>query len=287
MVPPDFITLGQDIVGAWERGDAAEASKLTHGFQAYVRTFGSDLGMIRESVTLLTQNSLDETREQSASIRWINGGLFLAASIADGSPPNADCHSSWSQPSPCKKTSGLPSPFSATCIRMPFVSSVRWRIISASAAGAHGHRDARCERPARLGRARPREAAVHRHGAAGRHGDVRARQRAHAARLHDERDVDEAARMIGERAVELVRVEPERRFELRGGTVLPNGSQEVHQRIFKEGGGFSDRLAGTFTYHPEHDHDNSSVLGQFGCKAAKAALDKDAADHFTLGANLA
>ena len=43
-------------------------------------------------------------------------------------------------------------------------------------------------------------------------------------------------------------------MELRGGTVLPNGSQEVHQRIFKEGGGYTDRLAGTFTYHEEHEH---------------------------------
>ena len=43
-------------------------------------------------------------------------------------------------------------------------------------------------------------------------------------------------------------------MELRGGNVLPNGSQEVHQRIFTEGGGFTDRLAGTFTYHEEHEH---------------------------------
>ena len=34
-------------------------------------------------------------------------------------------------------------------------------------------------------------------------------------------------------------------------TVLPNGSQEVHQRIFTEGGGFTDRLAGTLL--PDRD----------------------------------
>src|SRR5688572_16312644 len=55
---PDFIGLGQDVVGAWERRDAAEAGKLTNGFQAYVRTFGSDLSMVRESVSLLTRHSL-------------------------------------------------------------------------------------------------------------------------------------------------------------------------------------------------------------------------------------
>src|SRR5262245_41971907 len=43
-------------------------------------------------------------------------------------------------------------------------------------------------------------------------------------------------------------------MEVRGGAVLPGGSQQVHQRIYKEGGGFTDRLAGTFTYHDEHAH---------------------------------
>lgn len=43
-------------------------------------------------------------------------------------------------------------------------------------------------------------------------------------------------------------------MQLEGGAVLPNGSQEVYQRIFLEGGGSTTRLAGTFTYHPLHEH---------------------------------
>src|SRR5207237_2460044 len=43
-------------------------------------------------------------------------------------------------------------------------------------------------------------------------------------------------------------------LELNGGNVLPSGSQEVYQRIYLQGGGSVDRLAGTFTYHPSHEH---------------------------------
>ena len=43
-------------------------------------------------------------------------------------------------------------------------------------------------------------------------------------------------------------------LELRGGSINSDGTQNVYQRVFFEGGGFSDRLAGTFTYHPSHNH---------------------------------
>ena len=43
-------------------------------------------------------------------------------------------------------------------------------------------------------------------------------------------------------------------MELRGGTINPDGTQNVYQRVFLDGGGFTDRLAGTFTYHPQHMH---------------------------------
>lgn len=43
-------------------------------------------------------------------------------------------------------------------------------------------------------------------------------------------------------------------MELRGGAVLPNGNQEVYQRVFKEGGGYADSLVGEFTYHASHQH---------------------------------
>lgn len=43
-------------------------------------------------------------------------------------------------------------------------------------------------------------------------------------------------------------------LELRGGEVLPNGNQQVFQRIFYDDGTFQDRLAGEFTYHAGHGH---------------------------------
>ena len=43
-------------------------------------------------------------------------------------------------------------------------------------------------------------------------------------------------------------------MEIRGGTINPDDTQNVFQRVFLEGGGFTDRLAGTFTYHPSHRH---------------------------------
>ncbi len=43
-------------------------------------------------------------------------------------------------------------------------------------------------------------------------------------------------------------------MELRGGDILANGNQEVFQRVFKEGGGFTDTLVGEFTYHESHQH---------------------------------
>ncbi|MEZ6095796.1 MAG: lysyl oxidase family protein [Pirellulaceae bacterium] len=43
-------------------------------------------------------------------------------------------------------------------------------------------------------------------------------------------------------------------LEIRGGAALPNGNQEVYQRIYNDDGTFQDRLAGEFTYHPSHGH---------------------------------
>ena len=38
------------------------------------------------------------------------------------------------------------------------------------------------------------------------------------------------------------------------GLVGPDFKQNVYQRVYLSGGGFYDRLAGTFEWHPEHDH---------------------------------
>jgi hypothetical protein len=43
------------------------------------------------------------------------------------------------------------------------------------------------------------------------------------------------------------------RMELRGGAVIGN-TQEVNQRVYEPNSSFTDVLAGTFTYHPEHGH---------------------------------
>ena len=43
-------------------------------------------------------------------------------------------------------------------------------------------------------------------------------------------------------------------MELTGGMSYPDGTQDVYQRIFLEGGGSTTRLAGKFIYHPAHEH---------------------------------
>ena len=43
-------------------------------------------------------------------------------------------------------------------------------------------------------------------------------------------------------------------LEIRGGDALPNGNQEVFQRIYSDDGTSEDVLAGEFTYHPSHGH---------------------------------
>lgn len=43
-------------------------------------------------------------------------------------------------------------------------------------------------------------------------------------------------------------------LEVYGGDVLENGNQEVLQRIYDDEGGYRDRVAGEFTYHPGHGH---------------------------------
>src|SRR5258706_493087 len=42
-------------------------------------------------------------------------------------------------------------------------------------------------------------------------------------------------------------------LELIGGAIHATG-QDVYQRVYLSNGGFYDRLAGTFVWHPEHNH---------------------------------
>lgn len=59
-------------------------------------------------------------------------------------------------------------------------------------------------------------------------------------------------------------------LEIRGGQALPNGNQEVYQRIFDSVGGFHDVLAGEFVYHPEHGHTHFEGLAQYHLRAVTA-----------------
>ena len=43
-------------------------------------------------------------------------------------------------------------------------------------------------------------------------------------------------------------------MRLVGGDINGDGTQQVAQRIFDDQGGFTDRLAGNFSFHPEHNH---------------------------------
>lgn len=59
-------------------------------------------------------------------------------------------------------------------------------------------------------------------------------------------------------------------LELRGGATLPNGNQEVFQRIYNDDGTFSDRLAGEFTYHPGHGHIHFDGYAEYALKVRTA-----------------
>ncbi|MEX2308755.1 MAG: lysyl oxidase family protein [Pirellulales bacterium] len=59
-------------------------------------------------------------------------------------------------------------------------------------------------------------------------------------------------------------------MEIRGGAVLPSGSQEVYQRIYNDMGGFRDVLAGTFTHHPGHGHTHFDGFAQYHLREVTA-----------------
>ena len=52
-------------------------------------------------------------------------------------------------------------------------------------------------------------------------------------------------------------------MELRGGATHSDESQDVYQRVFEPNGTYTDVLAGTFTYHPEHGHIHFDDFAQF------------------------
>src|SRR5881392_1065350 len=55
-------------------------------------------------------------------------------------------------------------------------------------------------------------------------------------------------------------------LELRGGAHTSAG-QNVYQRIYKDDGTYSDRLAGTFTYHPAHHHTHFDDFSSYRLRA--------------------
>lgn len=52
------------------------------------------------------------------------------------------------------------------------------------------------------------------------------------------------------------------RMELRGGEVQGD-SQKVYQRIYNTNGSYSTKLAGSFTYHPQHNHTHFNGFAQY------------------------
>jgi hypothetical protein len=63
-------------------------------------------------------------------------------------------------------------------------------------------------------------------------------------------------------------------LELLAGETNSQG-QNVYQRIYLEGGGYHDYLAGTFTYHPEHQHFHFDDYALYTLQSAGAAGGSD------------
>ena len=59
-------------------------------------------------------------------------------------------------------------------------------------------------------------------------------------------------------------------MELRGSTLNADGTQNVLQRVYHEGGGFHDQLAGTFTYHEAHSHIHFDNFAAYRLRAVTA-----------------
>jgi hypothetical protein len=56
-------------------------------------------------------------------------------------------------------------------------------------------------------------------------------------------------------------------LELRGGATNPDGGQVVFQRIYNDAERFTDREAGTFTFHEEHGHIHFDDYAQYNLRA--------------------
>jgi hypothetical protein len=59
-------------------------------------------------------------------------------------------------------------------------------------------------------------------------------------------------------------------FEIRGGPVNPDGTQQVFQRVYNDDGTFTDRLAGNFVYHSSHHHIHFDDIAQYNLRARPA-----------------
>ena len=59
-------------------------------------------------------------------------------------------------------------------------------------------------------------------------------------------------------------------LEIRGDTIHGDGTQDVLQRIYNSDGSFTDQMAGTFSYHPEHGHIHFDRFTQFHLREVTA-----------------
>lgn len=86
-------------------------------------------------------------------------------------------------------------------------------------------------------------------------------------------------------------------LELVAGEVIDENTQKVYQRIYLDGGGHKDHLAGDFVWHDDHDHfhfegyaiysllpADSNVSTRTGNKTTFCIMDTDRLDHRLPGA---
>lgn len=62
-------------------------------------------------------------------------------------------------------------------------------------------------------------------------------------------------------------------LKLNGGAISADGTQEVYQQINLSGGGSTQRLAGNFVYHPEHEHVHFDNFAAYRLRGVTASGD--------------
>lgn len=64
-------------------------------------------------------------------------------------------------------------------------------------------------------------------------------------------------------------------LEMRAGPEQGDGTQIVNQRVYDNRGGFTDRVAGVFQFHPEHHHTHFNEYAEYNLRALMPDADGD------------